>query len=598
MKDTYTHGHHASVLRSHEWRTAENSAGYLLDRLRPGQRLLDVGCGPGTITVDLARRVAPGRVLGVDTSAEVIERADSQAVAEVAAPPGTVPPVTAPPGAGPARTVDVGFAVGDVYALDEPDGCFDVVHAHQVLQHLTDPVAALRELRRVLAPGGTLAVRDADYGGFTWAPLDARLTRWNELYHQVTARNGAEADAGRHLPAWVRAAGFSDPVVSTSTWTFADAGSRVRWGSLWAERVQRSSFALQAVEYGLADHDELAALAAAWRSWAEEPDGFFLVPHTEVLAVPCTTSWPVRRRAEAGEGYAAAVTGPEDPRWPAVVAALGRAGSDPEVEPVVVRDGAALLVRSSSVLVRVRPAPAGIDVARREVDLAALLCDHGVAVTPLAAPAGQPWEIEGSVVTAWHWVDAVASATPTQLGELARSLRDRTATAATGAALCEPIEAILSAVAHVPDGDRDGDFVRRRVEELAPQWADAAGDDPFGRAIVHGDLHAGNVIVGSDGPMLTDLELSGSGPASYDAAPAVVAVTRYGAAPASLEAFVAALGTDPRPWPGLATFVAVYELWGAAWAVGVRHLDPRWASEATRRVESLRDGADHRWSLS
>jgi len=262
--DVYTHGHHEAVLRSHRWRTAENSAAHLLPLLRPGQDLLDLGCGPGTITTDLAARVAPGRTLGVDRSADVIAQARRRA-AEAGA-----------------RGVE--FAVADAYALDLPEAAFDVAHGHQVLQHLTDPVAALRELRRILRPGGLVAVRDSDYAAFTWAPRDPRLDRWLALYHELTMRNKAEADAGRFLPAWVRAAGFTDLVTTSSTWTFADPESRVWWGGLWADRVTSSSFAEQAIEYGLSDPSELADLAAAFRQWSTEPDGIFIVAHVEVLA--------------------------------------------------------------------------------------------------------------------------------------------------------------------------------------------------------------------------------------------------------------------------------------------------------------------------
>ena len=263
---TYTHGHHESVLRSHTWRTAENSAGYLLPHLRPGQSLLDVGCGPGTITADLALLVAPGEVVGLDAAPAVLEQARAHA-AEL--------------GGG---VANLRFEAGDLFSLAYPDASFDVVHLHQVLQHLADPVGALVSLRRVLAPDGVLAARDSDYAAFTWAPADPLLDRWRELYFAVTERNGHDASVGPRLLGLAHEAGFSDVTVSSSTWTYAEPESRAWWGSLWADRICFSRLAEQAVEYGLSDTTELEAIAGAFRRWAESDDAVFVIPHVEILA--------------------------------------------------------------------------------------------------------------------------------------------------------------------------------------------------------------------------------------------------------------------------------------------------------------------------
>ncbi len=261
---TYTHGHHESVLRSHTWRTAENSAGYLLPYLSPGLSLLDVGCGPGTITADLALLVAPGDVVGIDASADVVTQAASSAE-----------------GLG---LANLRFEVGDLFALEYPDASFDVVHLHQVLQHLADPVEALVALRRVLSVDGVLAARDSDYSAFTWAPDDPMLDRWMELYLAVTAHNGHDACIGPRLMGHALEAGFSSVDVSSSTWTYADPDSRAWWGGLWADRVRYSRIAEQAVSYGLSDTDELEAIALAFQRWAAAPDAVFVIPHVEILA--------------------------------------------------------------------------------------------------------------------------------------------------------------------------------------------------------------------------------------------------------------------------------------------------------------------------
>lgn len=263
--DVYTHGHHEAVLRSHRWRTAENSAAYLLPHLRPGLALLDVGCGPGTLTVDLAGRVAPGRTVGVDTAADVVAAASDHARAQGAA--------------------NIELVAGDFRTLDLAPGSFDVVHAHQVLQHLRDPVGALAAMAALARPGGgLLAARDADCAAMTWTPSDERLDRWARLYQAVTTRNGADANAGRHLPRWARLAGLDDVTYTTSTWTFATPGDRAWWSETWAERVVASSLADQALDQGLATRPELDAIAAGWRAWAQDADAVFTVVHGEIIA--------------------------------------------------------------------------------------------------------------------------------------------------------------------------------------------------------------------------------------------------------------------------------------------------------------------------
>ncbi|MSO87491.1 MAG: methyltransferase domain-containing protein [Acidimicrobiia bacterium] len=264
--ETYTHGHDESVLQSHRWRTVENSAAYLLPHLIPGAIVLDVGCGPGTITIDIARRVGPGLVRGIDASADVIAAA-TESAADVGA-------------------TNVAFATGDVYALDLTDDAADVVHAHQVLQHLADPVAALREMQRVCRPGGVVAARDAVYRAMTWYPLNDGLDRWLELYCQVTEANRGEPDAGSHLLAWARAAGFSAVTTSASAWCYATPAERSWWGGLWADRISSTTLGTRAVELGLAEPGELRELAGAWRAWAEADNAWFGVLHGEILATP------------------------------------------------------------------------------------------------------------------------------------------------------------------------------------------------------------------------------------------------------------------------------------------------------------------------
>jgi len=257
----YTHGHHESVLRSHRWRTATNSASYLLPHLNPSMSLLDVGAGPGTIAADLARIVASV------VSTEVTEEALSLSREHVQS----------------LGLSNVEFDVQDVQALTYDDNSFDIVHAHQVLQHVSDPVLALSEMRRVAKPGGYVAARDSDYAAFAWYPLLPQLDNWLQLYRSAARANGGEPDAGRRLASWARSAGLREIEATSSTWCFSTADDREWWGTLWADRMTESAIARQIVDSGLATSEQLATISAGWREWADHDDGWFSVLHGEIL---------------------------------------------------------------------------------------------------------------------------------------------------------------------------------------------------------------------------------------------------------------------------------------------------------------------------
>jgi ubiquinone/menaquinone biosynthesis C-methylase UbiE len=261
---TYQHGHHASVVANHAKRTAEVNAAFFLPFLKPGMRLLDVGCGPGSITAGLAKCVAPGETIGVDPSSSVIHTAASLAS-----------------GLSDGRLT---FEVGDIYTSRFGDETFDAVFAHQVLQHLPRPIEALQKARMLLRPGGVVGVRDVDWGSTTFYPENQGIRRFLALYYDLARRSGAEPNAGRHLRCWFREAGFGETRVTTSTVSYTDAIATAEWGDTYAERTLRSNIAARALELGIAARSELEQIAAAWRDWGRDPDAYFCFSQTEVVA--------------------------------------------------------------------------------------------------------------------------------------------------------------------------------------------------------------------------------------------------------------------------------------------------------------------------
>ena len=253
----YVHGSGATEQRRLERRTAAAAAAFFLPHLRPGMRLLDCGCGVGSITLGLAAAVAPAAVVGIDLQPAQIERARVLAATQ--------------------GVRNVRFEVGSVYALPLPDASVEAAFTHTLLFHLREPVRALREMRRVLVPGGVVGIADADMGTLLSEPERPVLTKMYRLFWKVIRHHGGDPCFGRRERRILLEAGFSRPTASP---TFETAGAHgtpeeTREVAAWlVDQLRQPAFVALVTARGWADQAALEAMAAERLDWGARPDAY------------------------------------------------------------------------------------------------------------------------------------------------------------------------------------------------------------------------------------------------------------------------------------------------------------------------------------
>jgi SAM-dependent methyltransferase len=223
---------------AHGRRTAERWAGFLLPHLRPGMRVLDLGCGPGSITADLATRGFAA--VGVDVSPVAVD--------------------------------GVPVAGADGAELPFRAASFDAVYANAVLQHVRDPLAVLVEARRVARPGAVVGVGDADWGGMLHHPADPLIERGHEVREAL--RPGTSVRVGRELRALLGAAGFERAEASATAHAEGSAEAVGRVAGFEASWFAAPEVVAYAEALGASDAGEMAAIAEAWTRWSAAPGAF------------------------------------------------------------------------------------------------------------------------------------------------------------------------------------------------------------------------------------------------------------------------------------------------------------------------------------
>jgi len=244
MTNTYQEAMRERHRPAHARRTAQSQAAFLLPHLRPGMKLLDLGCGPCTITVGLAEAVAPGgSAVGVDLHPSLPEGATGLAI-----------------------------VAADVHRLPFPDATFDAIYSSALLQHVPEPLAVLREARRVARPGAVIGVVDTDWGSLLQYPENEKLTKASEVARRL--RRGTSPDVGRQLRSLLVEAGFSRCVGSARVTCEASPDDVEGFGSQAAAGFEHPAAVERAVARGDATAEEMAEFARAWREWGEHPGAY------------------------------------------------------------------------------------------------------------------------------------------------------------------------------------------------------------------------------------------------------------------------------------------------------------------------------------
>ena len=260
----YTLGFSEAILEAFRRFTAESQAAHLLPHLKPGNRILDFGCGPGNISLGLADAVRPGEMHGVDMEESQIQMARS-----VAAERGYDNAI---------------FHVGDVAELPFEDASFDAAHCHNVLMHVPDTGAALTEVRRVLKPGGVIGCREmVNMGSFTHPDYNVMHRSW-DIFSDLLAADDGHPQMGRELKRHLLAADFERVSVLVNYDIYSEPNDIEFVYNVAQQWFLSDEIMDAAIAYGAATEELRNEIRNAYDRWREHPGAFCAIAHGASVA--------------------------------------------------------------------------------------------------------------------------------------------------------------------------------------------------------------------------------------------------------------------------------------------------------------------------
>lgn len=257
------HGVTPGLSRDYSDRNVEQQAAFVLPYLKSGMSLLDLGCGPGTITIGLAQIVSPGFVTGIDHDQTNIE-----AAGELAAKQGIT---------------NINFRIGNTLSLSIEDNSFDSALENNLFVHLAEnAVHSAEEVYRVLKPGGFFAARDADADSVVWGNRPEQFNEFDKIFYKWQSGRGSDIRIGKKLPAILREAGFKNIIKSVSADTKGSPEAVNSHAEIMSSLLD-GPLGNYIIKNKLGDNSFIDNLKESIAKWGKHTDSFFANVHVEVI---------------------------------------------------------------------------------------------------------------------------------------------------------------------------------------------------------------------------------------------------------------------------------------------------------------------------
>lgn len=264
MNKIYPFGYNPAAVGMMQSRTASVNAKLFLKHASPGMSVLDVGCGPGSITVGIAEALDPGQIAGVDIEPSQVSLGNELAKSK--------------------GLENCKFETASIFELPYDDSSFDAVYGHTILMQFDDLSSVLSEVNRVLKSGGLVGFREIDFGASLYHSADSALRELMMLLRRSIFHNEGNPDIGRSLATLLSQAGFDVVDVFAS---YAQASTEKEKNGMYKAMTalwEQAEFPAQAVELGWITEEKRSSFPGRLNRESQQPGSFNGTTYVEVVA--------------------------------------------------------------------------------------------------------------------------------------------------------------------------------------------------------------------------------------------------------------------------------------------------------------------------